>query len=271
MVRGGVEEEKLCCGEIGLIPGGFDRMDSPSPGLASGGDFGEAVADVANEGILFAEIAEAEAEMMGKGWGENFHIDGVGFGNRSHAGKGFASPERARGDHTEDDVGISAAGDFFPEFEEVGVRRLGEEMGAVGLVDAAKMKAEDVGVFGLEEGELALVEIGDEREVIVFGEVNIIEVAVLEPSGGGSKNSCVTLALALMIAGAESGIIDEDFLGEVERMEIGRGAAVSDEDLGERDRFFPVAEHRLHGLRALVSEEEIEGGAHEESPGEEVT
>ena len=148
---------------------------------------------------------------------------------------------------------------------------MGEEMGAVGLVDAAKMKAEDVGGFGVEEGELALVEIGDERKVIVFGEVNIIEVAVLEPSGGGSKNSCVTLALALMIAGAEAGIIDEDFLCEVERMEIGRGAAVSDEDLGERDRFFPVAEHRLDGLRALVSEEEVEDGAHEESPGEEVT
>lgn len=246
-------------------------MESPSPGLAGARDFGKAVSDVANEGILFAEIAEAEAEMMGKGWGENFHIDGVGFGNRSHAGKGFASPERARGDHAEDDGGISAAGDFFPEFEEVGVRRLGEEMGAVGLVDAAKMKAEDVGVFGVEEGELALVEIGDEREVIIFGEVNIIEVAVLEPSGGGSKNTCVTLALALMIAGAESGIIDEDFLCEVERVEIGWGAAVSDKDLGERDRFFPMAEHRLHGLRALVSEEEVEDGAHEESPGEEVT
>ena len=134
-----------------------------------------------------------------------------------------------------------------------------------------RLVAEDVGGFGVEEGELALVEIGDERKVIVFGEVNIIEVAVLDPSGGGSKNSCVTLALALMIAGAESGIIDEDFLGEVERMEIGWGAAVSDEDIGERDRFFPMAEHRLDGLRALVSEEEVEDGAHEESPGEEVT
>jgi len=147
---------------------------------------------------------------------------------------------------------------------------LGEEMGAVRLVDASEMEAEDIGVFGVEEGELALVEIGDEGEVIILGEVNIIEVVVFEPSGGGSKNSCVTLALALMIAGAESGIIDEDFLGEVERMEIGRGAAVSDEDLGERDRFFPMAEHRLDGLRALVSEEEIEDGIHVESPGEEV-
>jgi len=245
-------------------------MESPSPGLASGRDFGEAVADVANEGILSAEIAEAEAEMMGEGWGKNFHVDGVRFGNRSHAGKGFASPERASGDHAENDSGISAAGDFFPEVEEGGVRSLGEEMGAVRLVDASEMEAEDIGVFGVEEGELALVEIGDEGEVIILGEVNIIEAAVFEPSGGGSKNSCVTLALALMIAGAESGIIDEDFLGEVERMEIGRGAAVSDEDLGERDRFFPMAEHRLDGLRALVSEEEIEDGIHVESPGEEV-
>jgi len=245
-------------------------MESPSAGLASGGDFGEAVPDVANERILPAEIAEAEAEMMGEGWGKNFHVDGVRFGNRSHAGKGFTSPERASGDHAENDSGISAAGDFFPEVEEGGVRSLGEEMGAVRLVDASEMEAEDIGVFGVEEGELALVEIGDEGEVIILGEVNIIEVAVLEPSGGGSKNSCVTLALALMIAGAESGIIDEDFLGEVERMEIGWGAAVSDEDLGERDRFFPMAEHRLDGLRALVSEEEIEDGAHVESPGEEV-
>jgi hypothetical protein len=245
-------------------------MESPSPGLASGRDFGEAVADVANERILPAEIAESEAEMMGEGWGKNFHVDGVRFGNRSHAGKGFASPERASGDHAENDSGIGAAGDFFPEVEEGGVRSLGEEMGAVCLVDASEMEAEDIGVFGVEEGELALVEIGDEGEVIIFGEVNIIEVAVFDPSGGGSKNSRVTLALALMIAGAESGIIDEDFLGEVERMEIGWGAAVSDENLGERDRFFPMAEHRLDGLRALVSEEEIEDGIHVESPGEEV-
>ena len=67
-------------------------MESPSPGLAGARDFGKAVSDVANKRILPAEIAESKTEMMGEGWGENFHIDGVGFGNRSHAGKGFASP-----------------------------------------------------------------------------------------------------------------------------------------------------------------------------------
>ena len=86
-----------------------------------------------------------------------------------------------------------------------------EEVGVVGAVDAGETAAEDVGVFGFEavfepEGEIVV-----EGDAVEFGEVDELVVGEGGEEGAdGAEDPLIGLAFALVVAGAEAWVGDED-------------------------------------------------------------
>ena len=86
-----------------------------------------------------------------------------------------------------------------------------EEVGVVGAVDAGETAAEDVGVFGCEAGFEPEWEIVVEGDAVEFGEVDELVLREGGEEGAdGAEDALVGLALALVVAGAEAWVGDED-------------------------------------------------------------
>lgn len=199
--------------------GVLDGVEGPCAGgdgvVEGGAVFGECL----DEGVLRDVAAEAVAVAVRGGGHVEFEIpmgEGVVEGNCFPGGSG---PEVAGAEHGDGGLGV------------VGGGFVGEPVGVGGAVAAVEFVAEEVGVFFLEEVEEACGEVGDEREVVVFVEEDVGVWAVLEPAGGGVEEFAVALFFALVVGGEVAGGVELDGVGVVDVGEVGRGAAVGEEDV----------------------------------------
>lgn len=240
-------------------------MNGPGTGGAGLVDPRKAVPQVADPAVLGVQIDHAITEVVGHGGKPDFQIDRKRFGHSGHGREGLAGPEGTAAEHAENDGGIGADGEGFPERGEAGIGFVVEGVGMAGAVDPLHMVAEDIGTGFFHAGQPFLPEAGVEREVVVFHEQNVGVVAEAGPGGDFAPEAGVTLFVALVVAGAEPGIGDMDFVGNGEGFEIGGGAAMGKEEGGARSGPVPPSEHGGEGGGVLVDEEDVKNAVHGEN------
>jgi hypothetical protein len=185
-----------------------------------------------HEGGLVCEVADAEAEVVGEGGDDEFEVEWGGVGDGGDGVEGVSFPEGHAAEHGEDDGGVGARGGAVDEGAEGWVGGVVEEVGVVGAVDAGEAAAEDVGVFGFEAVGEPEREVMVEGDAVEFGEVDELVLREGGEEGAdGAEDPLVGLAFALMVAGAEAWVADEDLWGGFEGVELVLRAAVDEEDV----------------------------------------
>lgn len=209
----------------------FDWMCHDGAGLLEEGEVFEGAGGF-DEGGLVREVADAEAEVVGEGGDDEFEVEWGGVWDVGDGVEGVSFPEGHAAEHGEDDGGVGARGGAVDEGAEGWVGGVVEEVGVVGAVDAGETAAEDVGVFGFEAVGEPEWEIVVEGDAVEFGEVD--ELVVWEggdEGADGAEDPLVGLALALVVAGAEAWVGDEDLWGGFEGVELVLRAAIDEEEV----------------------------------------
>ncbi len=138
-----------------------------------------------------------------------------------------------------------------------------EEVRVVRAIYTMKVKSEHVGLFFDELLDLALIQIANQRDMIELKKMHVLKLGTgFEESGGALENAGITLELALMIFRSQRRIVDKHFRGVRNRVELGLGSPISEEDIFGRSIIIPIAKHFGNGFRRLMRKDQVENGIH---------
>ena len=132
-----------------------------------------------------------------------------------------------------------------PERRELVIGSMVKEMRVVCPIDAMKMKAKKVRAFGIQSFDLSLVQIRNERQMIIFRKVNELKFLPFgfQEFRGSLKQSCVALKFALMIARSQARIFNMEFLCVPDCVEFLSEPAVGEQDALIRYVLAPIRQH----------------------------
>ena len=218
----------------------------------------------ADELILLGQISNPKSEVMCKCGQVNFHINWERFIKVSNGAECLASPEAAAPKHGEHHFRIGAHANFLPIRGELTVRHMVEKVRVTRPVDAMEMKCQDIGAFRFCSFNLAFIQVWDQREMIVFGEIHEIEMARMRPQKFGSrlKQSSIALKFALMVARSQARIVSKEFLFVRDGIELTCWSAIREQDVFVGDALLPMSQHSRDVARRLMGKDQVQNGVH---------
>ena len=134
-----------------------------------------------------------------------------------------------------------------------------EKMRIARVINAVDMKRKQIGAFGSRTLDLPLVQIRNQRQMIVFGEVYKLELTAfgLQKFSSRLEQSGITLEFPLVIAGTQTHIIDKKFLIVVQSIKLFSRSTVSNQDAFTGNAMAPMSDHLCNGGSGLMGQNQI--------------
>lgn len=100
-----------------------------------------------------------------------------------------------------------------------------------GVIDPVEAEGEEIRALRFHSFYLSAVQVCHQRQVIVFSQMDVITraIGIPDPALNRFDYAGDALILPLMVARPQSGVFDKDFRRVSHLSEVGRGAAVRDE------------------------------------------
>jgi hypothetical protein len=213
----------------------------------------------ADKTVLLGKIANPKPQMVRKRRQVKLHVNRERFFDTAYGAKGFSSPKTPAAEHRQDDCRFRTPSDPGPKRYELVVGGVIEKMRVTRVVNAVKVKTEKISAFGVQALDLAPIQIREERQMIVLGEMNELELIApgINEFRCQAEERRVALQFPLMIARTNARIINEEFLLVLNRIEFPFRAAVCDQDAISGHASIPMGKHVGNGSGRLMREDQI--------------
>ena len=143
-------------------------MQSPGAAIPRSLNLAAPILEIGYKHVLSAVITQSETEVMGKCRQIDFKVDWKRFFKCGHRIKCLASPAGTGSEHRQYNSRLIPHTQIAKKTVELYASSVTKVMGMTGFINPSKMVSQNIGVVGLQELDLTLVEVFDQRKMIEF-------------------------------------------------------------------------------------------------------
>ena len=245
-------------------------MQRPSSFPAGLLDSVDKIAQADDVAVLLTPVAQSVTEVVHGGGQIKLKINREGFVQGRRGVECRARPEAAAAEHGQNSPAGRSDTEAFPVLKKPWQVTVVKVNGLIGAVHLLELERQHVSVLLLQIGNLPLVEIHDEGDLVVLRKMDVGMIPSFQPARHGTPDSRVALPLPAMQHRSQTRIIDTHLVRVIEPGKHLLRAVEDDQDIFWQGIFVPPREHPFHLGGTLVRQQHVKNAAHGENQVKEV-